>query len=293
MARPRATSGRGIQDRGLGVRNTRRIVVLGSYIVLGAWALMSLYPYLWVLFAAFKTQAEIFAEGGAVLPSSVNTDNFQRILDDGFARYLLNTVIVSVGASVLVVVAASMAAYALAKLRFRGRSGIMGGVVLLLFLPPTLNVIPIVSIVRTLGLLDSYLGMILVLAAFGMVVSILLFYGYFRSLPPELDEAAIIDGASAFQVYRHIVMPIARPMILTVGLLQLVGSWNNIVIPLVLTLGKPDLRTLAVGLYAYRGEHLTNWALISAGAAIAIIPVLLVFFAAQRYFVEGISGSVK
>jgi raffinose/stachyose/melibiose transport system permease protein len=272
-------------------RRTRRPTL--AYLVVGVWALGSLYPYLWLMGAALKTPEEFFDGAISPIPSAPYLENFREVWKDGFAGYFINTVIVSAGAVFVAVVAASLFGYALARLRFAGRGLLLGLVGLLLFLPPTYNVIPIVTMVTTLGLNDSRLGVVLVLGTYALPLAVLLYFAYFRTLPEALDEAATLDGAGTWRIYRSIAMPLALPITVTVALLTLVSTWNNVVVPLVLTLGAPELRTLAVGLYAYNGTHLAQYTLICAGAALSILPIVGVFLFLQRYFVAGMTGAFK
>jgi raffinose/stachyose/melibiose transport system permease protein len=271
----------------------RRPVPIVPYLILGVWALGSLYPYLWMLGSALKSPEEFFDGGVSPIPTAPYLSNFREVWEDGFAGYFVNTVLVSAGAIVVAIVAASLFGYALARLRFAGRGLMIGLIGLLLFLPPTYNVIPIVTMVTTLGLNDSLVGVILVLGTYALPLAIMLYFAYFRTLPEALDEAARLDGAGTWRSYLSIAMPLATPITVTVALLTLVSTWNNVVVPLILTLGAPELRTLAVGLYAYNGTHLAQYTLICAGAALAVLPIVGVFLFLQRYFVAGMSGAFK
>jgi raffinose/stachyose/melibiose transport system permease protein len=122
---------------------------------------------------------------------------------------------------------------------------------------------------------------------------ILLFAGYFRQLPSELEESALVDGAGFVRIFLRIMLPLSKPVIATSIILQFIASWNDFLIPLVLTLSQPSLRTLAVGVYSFQGENLTDWADMAAASTISIIPVVVVFLFLQRYFIEGIAGAVK
>lgn len=267
--------------------------LLIPYVVLSVWALMGLYPYLWMLSSSFKTLPQFFSDNLSLLPPAWQLDNYRAVWADGFAGFFLNTVMVSGGATLLVIVAASMLGYSLAFTEFIGRRALLGLIGLVLFMPPTYNFIPIVKMVALLHLNDSLIGVALVMATYGLPVSTLLYYGYYRTIPKELIEAATLDGATPFRTYVHVVMPLVIPISVTVGLLQIVSSWNNVVIPLVLTLGNSALETLAVGLYSYNGTHLANYVLICAGASLSIVPVALIFLASQRYFVKSIAGALK
>jgi len=148
-------------------------------------------------------------------------------------------------------------------------------------------------LVNRLGLANSLAGVTLAQAGGAHVVMVLLFAGYFAQLPKELEEAAVVDGAGFLRVFWEIMLPLAKPIVATTIILQFMHSWNAFLQPLVLTLSRPDLRTLAVGIYAFQGEFFTDWSGMAAAATISLAPIVIVFLFLQRYFVEGIAGAVK
>ena len=162
-----------------------------------------------------------------------------------------------------------------------------------MFLPKGYTIIPVFDLIHSLGLNGTLTGVILAQSGGAHVIFILLFAGYFGQLPKELEEAAIVDGAGFLRVFLQIMLPLAKPVIATVVIMQLIASWNDFLLPLVLTLPTPELRTLSVGMYAFRGEYFIDWSGMAAAATISIIPIILVFLAMQRYFIEGIAGAVK
>lgn len=160
-------------------------------------------------------------------------------------------------------------------------------------IPLVFTVIPTYELLKALGLSQSLLGLILAESGGGFVIFLMLFASYYRALPKEPEEAAIIDGCNFIQVYHRIMFPLAKSVMVTVVIMRFIWTWNSFLLPLVITLNNPKIRTLAVGLYALRGENVVDWTGIASVATIAIIPVLLIFILLQRYFVEGISGAVK
>jgi len=154
---------------------------------------------------------------------------------------------------------------------------------------PSLFSWPVVPVVGA----DTLWGVILAQSGGAHVLYILLFAGYFSQLPRELEEAAIMDLSLIVRVFAQVMLPLATPIMATVVILQFINSWNDFLLPLVLTLSRPDLRTLAVGMYAFRGEYYVDWSGMAAAASISLLPVILVFLFMQRYFVEGIAGAVK
>ena len=200
---------------------------------------------------------------------------------------------ITVSSVLLVIVITSMIGYVLGRYAFPGKRAIITLFVATVFLPTGYTIIPVFEMVNRLRLADTLWGVILAQSGGAHVLYILLFAGYFSQLPRELEEAAIMDGAGFVRVFAQVMLPLATPIMATVIILQFINSWNDFLLPLVLTLSRPDLRTLAVGMYAFRGEYYVDWSGMAAAASISLLPVILVFLFMQRYFVEGIAGAVK
>lgn len=262
-------------------------------VVLTPVTLVWIYPFLWMVSAAFKTNTEIFA-GPGLIPSSLNWDNFNRAwYTANVARNFVNSLIISASAVLIVLITTSMMGYALGRYRFRGRVLIIAAFTATVFIPEGYTIIPIFRLVTALHLNNTLLGVILAEAGNAHVLFILLFAGYFSQLPGELEESAVIDGAGFFRVFWTIMLPLAGPVLATATLLQFMASWNSFFLPLVLTLSKPSLQPLAVGMYSFQGEYFSDWSGMAAAATISQVPIILLFLFLQRYFVEGIAGAVK
>ena len=186
-----------------------------------------------------------------------------------------------------------MAAFSLSRLKAPGHRWVIGIIGLTFFMPAGYTILPTFEIIKSMGMLNSLGAVVLVMTAGGMAFNTILFYGYLRTIPHEIEEAAIIDGATVWQRYRHIVLPMTMPMVATVGLFTFMNSWNEFFIPLVFTLAKPELRTLAVGMYSFIGDTSRDWTLLCMGATISILPVIVVYVFLQRHFTEAFAGAVK
>ena len=249
--------------------------------------------FLWMVSAGLKTEREIYA-GLSLIPDKLRWENFERAW--GVARigeYFVNTVIVTVGSIAIVLISVSLMGYVLGRYQFPGKKLVISVFAVTIFLPEGYTIIPIVELLQRLHLTNSLAGVTLAQSGGAHVVMVLLFAGYFAQLPKDLEEAAVIDGASFLRVFWEIMLPLAKPVVATTIILQFMASWNAFLQPLVLTLSRPDLRTLAVGMYAFRGEYSTDWSGMAAAATISLAPVVVVFLFLQRYFIEGIAGSVK
>lgn len=275
------------------IKRTRPYYIV-AVIILSIVCLIWIYPFIWMISASLKTPFEIFSSGLNLIPETPIFDNYVRAWDTAqFSRYMVNTVIITIGTVILVLFRTSLAGYVIGRYQFIGRRFIVAILVGTIFVPVGYTIIPTVQLAKTLGILNSLQGVILVLGGGGHVIDILLFSAFFSSLPKELEEAAILDGASFIQIFIRVMLPLAKPVIATVTILTFLSAWNNFFIPLVFTFGTPDLRTLSVGMFAFVGQHETDWSGMAAGATISLLPVVIIFFLAQRYFIEGIAGAVK
>jgi raffinose/stachyose/melibiose transport system permease protein len=272
----------------------RRALSWVQFAVLAVVALAWVYPLLWILSASFKDDADIFTSGLSLLPHEWRWQNYVDAWETaGFARYTLNSVIVTVGSVVVVVVRCATAGYVLGRYTFRGKRVVVGTLLAASFIPTGLSIIPVVQLSTQLGLYPSTAGLILALSAGGNVAGVLLYTGYFSRLPDELEQAAQLDGAGFLRTFFSVMLPLSGPITATVAVVTFIGAWSNFFVPLVFTFSDPDQRTLAVGMLAFQGTNSTDWSGLAAGATLSLLPVLIVFFLLQRYFVEGMAGAVK
>lgn len=265
-------------------------LTFGLLVFAGFWV----YPFVWVLSASVKDQLEVFTAGLGLVPETFVWENYQRAwVDASFSKYMLNTLIVTVMTVLLVVIRCAMAGYVLARYQFIGRKVVVGVLVATLFVPAGYTIIPVVEVTQRLGLLNSLTGMIIALAGGGHVAAVLLYMGYFRGIPRELEEAAVIDGAGFLTIFFRVMMPLAGPVTATVVVLTFLSTWNAFFLPLVFTFSRPDLRTLSVGMQAFVGENSVDWPGMAAAATLSLLPIVILFLFLQKYFFEGIAGAVK
>lgn len=262
-------------------------------LILAPFCFLWIYPFLWMVSAALKTQAEIFS-GLGLIPHSWQWSNFSRAWTQAhIGRYFFNTVVITVASVAIVVITTALIGYVLGRYSFPGKKAVLAFFVATVFLPEGYTIIPVFTLINKLGLGNSLWGVILGQSGGAHVIDILLFAGFFSQLPHELEEAALVDGAGFFRIFWQIMLPLAKPVIATAIILQFMASWNDFLLPLVLTLSRPELRTLAVGVYAFQGEFFTDWSGMAAAATISLLPIILVFLFLQRYFVQGLAGAVK
>ena len=264
------------------------------YVLLSVVALIWIYPFIWMITASLKTQDEFFASGLSLIPKSLNLENYVRAWNNAnFGVYFKNSIIVTVSVVVIVLLATSAAGYVMGRYAFVGKKLIMGIFMASITIPLVFTVIPIYELLKEMGLEQNLLGLILAEAGGGHVIFLMLFSSFYGGIPKELEEAATIDGSGFLKTYSSIMFPLAKPIMATVVIMQFIWTWNSFLLPLIVTLSRPELRTLAVGLYALRGENVVDWTGIAAGACIAVLPIILIFICLQRYFVDGVAGAVK
>lgn len=256
--------------------------------VLGALlALATIFPLVWMITGAFKPAAEV--NGTGILPSEPTLENFRYVLTQvPFVRYMFNSFIVSAVVTVLALWFHSMAAYALARLKFPGRETIFLLIFSTMLVSLPVILIPTFVVVRTLGMVDSYAGLIVpaIFNAFG----IFLLRQFYVSLPAELEEAALVDGASYWRIYRSIILPLSRPILSALTVFFFLTNWNSFVWPLTIT-SDPDLRVVQLGIATFQQQYASDWNYVLAAATIAALPTLLIFFFFQRQIVESIKSA--
>ncbi len=275
---------------GAGDRAWSRLLV---YLVLAALAAVFLYPVALMLLTAFKTTPEIF-RNPLGLPQDWSLAGFKAVwARANFGLYLRNSLLITGASALLLLVTAAPAAYALARYSFRLR-----GVLFLFFLagimiPIRLGILPLYILMRDLGLIDTPFALILTYAASGMPMSVFLLSVFFRNLPRELEDAARIDGCSEQQIFWRIMLPLVRPGLATVVIVNVVPWWNDFFFPL-LFLPSPTWRTIPLGMQIFFGQHLIDWSLVFSGMLLASLPLLVIYLLMSRQFIAGLTaGAVK
>ena len=261
-------------------------------IALWLYAAFALIPLLLMVASSFRTNADLITDPlGAPWP--VSTTSYREAWTTGnFATYFWNSLLVTVGAVVVSTVVSTMAAYALARVRSRWFAGIESVFLSGLMLPIHLAILPIFFLFDSLGLIDSRLGLALMYGAAGVPFSIFVLTTFFRQLPEELEEAAALDGASAWQTFWRIMVPLVRPALATVAVFRFVPIWNDFLFPLVL-LRREEKYTLPVGLTTFFGENATNFSAVFAGLVITTVPLVVLFLLATKQIVAGLTAGMS
>lgn len=280
-------------DGGRAVGGKRRLVAGGTHAVLVGLSLVMLFPIVLTISTAFKTRADVRTNPFGLF-SSFSIENLTRAWTVGnFGEYMWNTVVLSVPSTIVVVALSTMAGYAFAKLPFRGRTAIYYLVILGLLVPFFTYMIPLYFQLQGLGLLDTLPGAILVMSTTGLAFGTVFMRAFFSDLPPELEQAARIDGASEFRIFRSILLPLVTSGMGALAVFTFLSNWNNLLVPL-LYLPGGDWRPLTLGLYLFAGGRTIDIGPLAAATLITILPVIVLFVLLQRQVTRGIlSGAVK
>lgn len=248
-----------------------------------------LFPFVWMVSTSLTSTDQLFVLPPKLIPDPVDTSAYTRALQDfPMWSWIRNSLLLSAIVTSLQLVTSAMAAYAFARLRFRGREVMFAVYLATLMVPFQVLLVPLFIEVRYLGLLDSFPA--LFLPEIAMPLGVFLLRQAFLSLPRDLEEAAVVDGAGHVRVFLRIVVPLSKPAMATVAVLAFMGSWNNLLWPLVV-INSPTMMTLPLGLSGLAGRWVTDWNLLLAGSTLSVLPILVVYLAAQRYIVQGISMS--
>lgn len=273
---------------------SQRVNKIIGYIILSIGAVSMIIPFLWMILTSFMTQSEIFAYPPVFIPKTIIFNNYIDAFNSApIFRYFINSAIVAIVTTIGQVVISSMAAYAFARLKFKGREFLFFIFLITMMIPPQVNIIPLFFIMRELHWVDTYQALIVpgLFGGFG----IFLLRQWFKTLPVSLEEAAKIDGCNPFQTYFKIAIPLALPAIATLAIFTFITAWNSFMWPLIIT-NSDTMRTLPVGIAIFKGSfrETIEWGQLMACSVISVIPVIGVFLLGQKYFISGLMmGGVK
>jgi multiple sugar transport system permease protein len=271
-----------------------RIQATLAYTVLGFLLLLVLFPFYWMTVTSFKTEDQMRSLVSMFWPSPFVVENYTQLLTKtDFGIWYRNSALVAISSTLVATAIGTIGAYALARLRFLGRAFLSSATLITYLVPPSILFIPLYAQIRTMGLADSLAGLVAAYPSFTVPFVTWLLMGYFGSIPEELEEAAMIDGATRFGAFRRIILPLAAPGVLAAGLFAFTQAWNEFLYALVF-ISDVKQRTLPVGLSTFITGDVYGWGYLMAGAVLTTLPVIAVYTYLQRYMVEGLTaGSVK
>ena len=286
-----ATSDR---DRGLEIETFqwvgKKVGFYGSIFII---ALVSVFPILWMLITSLKQPGSVVQFPVQYIPQDPTLANYRAALEQApFLRYLFNSFVVASGTAILDVLLGSLAGYALSRLRFRFKLPVLLLILGTAMLPFIARLIPLFSLARSWGMLNSYLGLIIPYAAFQLPFAVWIFQAYFKELPDSLEEAGLMDGLSRIGVLFRIILPVSAPAMATAAIIVFIYAWNEFLFALTF-MTEDSMRTITVGIALYQGEFQYPWGTISAAVFMSVIPLILFMLFFQRKVVEGLTATGK
>ena len=281
-------------NRPLSKRLRRALPGAAAYLVLIFFSVFVLVPVLWMVSTAFKTAQETMTNPPVWIPKTITFEAFGHLWSEyPFTQFFKNSFIITMLSMVVSVMCACLAGYGLTRFHFRGRSAMMTFVLVTQMFPSVMLLVPFYSIISQFGLIDTHLGLILVYTSFTTPFCTWMMLGFFKSLPLDLDEAARIDGASVWQTFWRVILPLTLPGIASTCIYSFITSWNEYMFAFILT-RSPDMRTLSVGIGEMNGYQQVLWNDMMAASLIASLPLIVLFVCLQRYFIGGLTaGAVK
>jgi multiple sugar transport system permease protein len=294
-----AAQGKTDRPRGMLIRFRARpavqagpVAVAFSYVIVAIIALACVLPFLYILSASLKESQLLFQYPPKWIPIPPYFGNYQHLLfETPFPRWVLNTLLVATAVTGIKVVIDSMAGYAFAKMQFPFKNALFVFVIATLMIPFATILIPLYFTVRGLHFLDTYWA--LILPPLANPIGIFMMRQFIESLPSDLENAARLDGCSEFQIFRRVILPLMKPGLVVLGVFTFMTQWTSYLWPLVIST-REDMLTLTVGVQSLRSLFTVNWGVLSAGAVLALLPLILVFLFLQRYFIAGsIAGALK
>lgn len=275
-----------------------KVIYMALYIFLIFIAILTLYPLMYVIFGSFKENQELLVGGINLIPQKFVISNYINAWKQAnFARYTLNSIIISAGVMVLSVIITSMAAYVLSRKEFPGKALIYNTMIAFMFINVgSVSLRALFELAVDIKMNTSLISVILIITGMGQATFIFLIRSFMLSVPKELDEAAKIDGCTFFQIYYKIIMPVLKPILATVALLSFRSGWNEYILPMVFTMSNEKLRPLTVGVVMLKnsGDGAAAWNIMFAGSAISIIPIVILYLFLSNQFMSGLTaGAVK
>lgn len=259
------------------------------YIFLALFTITSIGPLIFTFISSFKTQQDVLAFPPSLIPNPITWSNYAYVLSQSiFLRWILNAFIYAVGAMLLNMLFSAMAGYALARMNFPGKEVIFVTTLAVMMIPLAVTLIPKFLVMNSLHLTNTFFA--LILPAMAQPFSVFLMVQFMKGLPKELEESAMLDGASRWRTFYSIILPLVKPALTAVAIVTFQGAWNDFQWPLVV-LGTQNMYTLPLGLFFFKSGHYTEYNLLLAGSMFNTIPILVLFFIFQRYFIGGAVGS--
>ncbi|WP_245578043.1 carbohydrate ABC transporter permease [Alicyclobacillus herbarius] len=269
----------------MAIRRGLKMALIYAVLIIGAC--ISVFPYVWAVLTSLKPANDVFGAGFLGLPSHFEWSNYTHVFTSvPLLRYLLNTFLVAICSVLGQLIFGSLAAYAFARMRFRGKNIIFLGYLSTLMIPNIVTLIPLFILIKQLGWINTYYGLIAP-TALGTPVGIFLLRQFFLTIPVELEEAMRIDGAGVMRIFAQLILPLSKPILATLAIITFVASWNNFLWPLIVT-NSDNMKLISVGIASFQLQYGAQWNYMMAAATIALLPLIILFIVFQRRIIESI-----
>ncbi len=270
------------------------VVDAAVYLLYAVSVAFFVFPVLWVVSASLRPAGELFSYPFRLLPPEVSLSAYRQVFDAGMVTWLFNSTVVTVLGVGGILAVSIPAAYAFSRFEFRGRRGLLGVVLMFQMISPVIIIVPLYTVMSTLGLLRTRAGLVLLYVGIQTPFSIWLLKGYFDTIPTELDYAARIDGCNRLQTLRYVLLRPVAPGIAVVAIFNTVLTWSEFVLAFTVLRSESRLHTISIGVYKFQGQYGNDWRAIAAASVVGMLPLIVVFLGLQRYFVKGlVEGSLK
>ncbi len=274
-------------------KNREAVVKVVRYLLILLLLIFVLFPFFYMVSTAFKAEEDLFSSPPKFMPRNPTLSNFQQALQPKFIRYFMNSFIVTIGTTTIVIVVALFSSYAFSRLRFRGRKLLLKIIIFTQLFPLIVIIIPIYVLFNKTGIVNTHLSLIIAYLAFTVPVGVWMLRGFFKSIPYNLEEAAMVDGCTRLTAFIRVVLPLARPGISATAVYIFIVTWQEFMFALTMLTGE-KMRTLPVGILDFIRQYGVNWGGLMALSTLITIPVFILFLVLQRQFISGLTqGSVK
>jgi len=273
------------------MRHRRRILIrrLVDGLIAAVIIVTALGPIVWGLSTSLKAPARIVEYPPQLIPDEPTLEHYANLAASGFARFMMNSAIVTAVTVVICLVLGTLAGYALARYRFRGRQALLFTIIAVMSIPLPSLVVPTFTFASTVGLIDTHLILILLYSAYQLPLAAWIIMGFLTTVPEQIERAALVDGYSRLQALWRVVVPLSTPGLVAAALFVIIFSWNDFIVALVMT-NSEAVRTLPVAIYFFLGFHGRDWGPLTAAAMVSIVPVVILFVFLQRFFLSGMTG---
>ena len=267
-----------------------RIGYMLLYVCLGMVAVFQIFPILWLFTFSLKTNQEIFAGNPFAFPTDPKWENYLKVFEGGIGIYFWNSIWITAVATVLTILIASMATFAITRMKWKLSGLVLGLIMVGLMIPIHSALIPLYNMFLNVNLIDNPLSIVITYVTYNLPITVMILYGFYTTIPREIEEAAIIDGSSIHRLFFRIILPISAPVMSTTVIINMIYNWNEFVFVNTF-ISSENYKTLTVGIQNFIGQYMTDWGAIGATLVISVLPIIVAFLFFSDKIMEGITAS--